>query len=269
MLYEHPHAASLVAATAHRRPGPGACRALGPLPARLFVAGLWHRAEYHRRPVWPTIVDTCYVFQVVMKKFFALPPVLGGPHLPAVPAVPGRDRDRPGHARVQIGTLRGADATPRTAVSSHLVMLGDLLGVPRVINVFRALSFGTVLYLLLTALFVLGVHRPAGRRLGRGGHRPGPAGLLRPEIAIQLVLAAAFLAVVLGVAALSYRIVERPMQLLAHRVGSAWTHATAATGHGGLAVSSGLYPACGRSSGTRQTLRAKFRATGRQVTGQS
>lgn len=58
-----------------------------------------------------------------------------------------------------IGTLRGADATPRTAVVSHLLMLSDLLDVPSVINVFWTLAFEMVFYLLLTALFVLGLHR--------------------------------------------------------------------------------------------------------------
>jgi peptidoglycan/LPS O-acetylase OafA/YrhL len=58
-----------------------------------------------------------------------------------------------------VGTLRGADATPRTAIFSHLLMLSDLLGVPSIVNVFWTLSFEMVFYLLLTALFVLGVHR--------------------------------------------------------------------------------------------------------------
>jgi peptidoglycan/LPS O-acetylase OafA/YrhL len=61
-----------------------------------------------------------------------------------------------------IGTLRGADAVPKAAVFSHLLMLSDILGVPSVINVLWTLSFEMVFYLLLTALFVLGVHRRSG-----------------------------------------------------------------------------------------------------------
>jgi len=84
-----------------------------------------------------------------------------------------------------IGTLRGADATPHAAVFSHLLMLSDLLGVPSVINVFWTLSFEMVFYLLLTALFVLGVHRrSASYALGFGVAGLALGGVL-PAVALS------------------------------------------------------------------------------------
>jgi peptidoglycan/LPS O-acetylase OafA/YrhL len=84
-----------------------------------------------------------------------------------------------------IGTLRGADANPHAAVFSHLLMLSDLLGVPSVINVFWTLSFEMVFYLLLTALFVLGVHRrSASFALGFGVAGLALGGVL-PAVALS------------------------------------------------------------------------------------
>jgi peptidoglycan/LPS O-acetylase OafA/YrhL len=59
--------------------------------------------------------------------------------------------------------FRNADKTPITSVLGHLLMMNDLLGVPNVINVLWTLSYEMVFYLLLTALFVLGVHRRSER----------------------------------------------------------------------------------------------------------
>ena len=84
-----------------------------------------------------------------------------------------------------VGTLRGVNATPHAAVFSHLLMLSDLLGVPSVINVFWTLSFEMVFYLLLTALFVLGVHRrSASYALGFGVAGLALGGVL-PAVALS------------------------------------------------------------------------------------
>ncbi|MEN3539406.1 acyltransferase [Microbispora sp. ZYX-F-249] len=48
---------------------------------------------------------------------------------------------------------------PGIAVLAHLTMLQDLLQVPGVVNVFWTLSYEMVFYLLVTAMFVAGVHR--------------------------------------------------------------------------------------------------------------
>ncbi|WP_344941165.1 acyltransferase [Actinomadura miaoliensis] len=48
---------------------------------------------------------------------------------------------------------------PWMATLAHATMLQDLLGVPNVVNVFWTLSYEMVFYLLVTAMFVAGVHR--------------------------------------------------------------------------------------------------------------
>lgn len=48
---------------------------------------------------------------------------------------------------------------PWASALAHLTMLQDLLGVPNVLNVFWTLSYEMVFYLLVTAMFVAGVHR--------------------------------------------------------------------------------------------------------------
>ncbi|MEW2357203.1 acyltransferase family protein [Spirillospora sp. NPDC029432] len=50
-------------------------------------------------------------------------------------------------------------AKPWTSALAHLTMLQDLLGVPNALNVFWTLSYEMVFYLLVTAMFVAGVHR--------------------------------------------------------------------------------------------------------------
>lgn len=59
--------------------------------------------------------------------------------------------------------LRDADAHPAAAVLAHGLMLNDLLGVTNAINVLWTLSYEMVFYLLLTALFTMGLHRRSGR----------------------------------------------------------------------------------------------------------
>jgi peptidoglycan/LPS O-acetylase OafA/YrhL len=58
---------------------------------------------------------------------------------------------------------------PWMSALAHMTMLQDLLGVPNVINVFWTLSYEMAFYLLVTALFAMGVHRAsAGTALGFG-----------------------------------------------------------------------------------------------------
>jgi peptidoglycan/LPS O-acetylase OafA/YrhL len=58
---------------------------------------------------------------------------------------------------------------PWMSVLAHMTMLQDLLGVPNVINVFWTLSYEMAFYLIVTAMFVAGVHRAStGTALGFG-----------------------------------------------------------------------------------------------------
>ncbi len=50
-------------------------------------------------------------------------------------------------------------AHPEAAVLSHLTMLQEFMGVPSLIYVFWTLSYEMVFYLLISGLFVLGLHR--------------------------------------------------------------------------------------------------------------
>ncbi|MGP4025489.1 acyltransferase family protein [Actinomadura sp. 3N407] len=52
---------------------------------------------------------------------------------------------------------------PWAAAIAHMTMLQDLMGVPNVLNVFWTLSYEMVFYLLVTAMFVAGVHRSSAR----------------------------------------------------------------------------------------------------------
>jgi peptidoglycan/LPS O-acetylase OafA/YrhL len=60
------------------------------------------------------------------------------------------------------GSLRGADADPATSVLSQLLMMGNVLAGPNVPNVVWSLSYEMIFYLLITALFIAGVHRRSG-----------------------------------------------------------------------------------------------------------
>lgn len=51
---------------------------------------------------------------------------------------------------------------PVTAVLAHVTMLQELLGVPSLVNVLWTLSYEMVFYLLMSGLFVLGLHRRCG-----------------------------------------------------------------------------------------------------------
>ncbi|MGH3156223.1 MAG: acyltransferase family protein, partial [Streptosporangiaceae bacterium] len=63
-----------------------------------------------------------------------------------------------GHA-----SLRGTNHDTTASVFAHMFMLGDLLGGSDVIVVLWTLSYEMVFYLLLTALFTVGLHKRSGR----------------------------------------------------------------------------------------------------------
>ncbi|MQY09572.1 acyltransferase family protein [Actinomadura macrotermitis] len=82
-------------------------------------------------------------------------------------------------------------------VLAHLTMVQDLLGVPNAVNVLWTLSYEMVFYLLVVALFAAGLHR---RSAG---------------VAMTLAVAAAALAAILPVAALSRGLGVRPVVVAA------------------------------------------------------
>jgi peptidoglycan/LPS O-acetylase OafA/YrhL len=59
--------------------------------------------------------------------------------------------------------LRGTQYNPAASVLAHLFMLDDLLGGNNLIVVLWTLSYEMVFYLLLTALFTVGLHKRSGR----------------------------------------------------------------------------------------------------------
>ncbi|HUB37614.1 MAG TPA: acyltransferase [Streptosporangiaceae bacterium] len=61
-----------------------------------------------------------------------------------------------------LASLNGTNQNVAAAVFSHLFMLSDLLGGPNLIVVIWTLSYEMVFYLLLTALFTVGLHRRSG-----------------------------------------------------------------------------------------------------------
>ena len=61
-----------------------------------------------------------------------------------------------------LASLDGTNQNVAAAVLSHLFMLNDLLGGPNLIVVIWTLSYEMVFYLLLTALFTVGMHRRSG-----------------------------------------------------------------------------------------------------------
>jgi peptidoglycan/LPS O-acetylase OafA/YrhL len=60
-------------------------------------------------------------------------------------------------------SLRGTQNHATASVLAHLFMLSDLLGGSNIIVVVWTLSYEMVFYLLLTALFTVGLHRRSGR----------------------------------------------------------------------------------------------------------
>ena len=60
------------------------------------------------------------------------------------------------------GNLHGAQGDPTTSVLSQLLMMSNVMAGPNLPNVVWSLSYEMVFYLLLTALFIGGVHRFSG-----------------------------------------------------------------------------------------------------------
>jgi peptidoglycan/LPS O-acetylase OafA/YrhL len=61
-----------------------------------------------------------------------------------------------------LASVDGTNQNAGAAVLSHLFMLNDLLGGPNLVVVIWTLSYEMVFYLLLTALFTVGLHRRSG-----------------------------------------------------------------------------------------------------------
>lgn len=61
------------------------------------------------------------------------------------------------------GSLHGADGDPETSFLAQLLMMSNVLAGPNLPNVVWSLSYEMVFYLLLTALFIAGVHKRSGR----------------------------------------------------------------------------------------------------------
>jgi peptidoglycan/LPS O-acetylase OafA/YrhL len=60
------------------------------------------------------------------------------------------------------GSLHGADGDPVNSVFAQLLMMGNVLAGPNLPNVVWSLSYEMIFYLLLTALFIAGVHKRSG-----------------------------------------------------------------------------------------------------------
>jgi len=60
------------------------------------------------------------------------------------------------------GSLHGAGGDPATSVLAQLLMMSNVLAGPNLPNVVWSLSYEMIFYLLLTALFIAGVHKRSG-----------------------------------------------------------------------------------------------------------
>ncbi|MFB4311425.1 acyltransferase family protein [Actinomadura sp. GTD37] len=104
-----------------------------------------------------------------------------------------------GAAGVSYGLPAALGDRPWASGLAHLTMLQDLLGVPNAVNVLWTLSYEMVFYLLITAMFVAGVHRASDRvalGFGVGAAILGvalPSGLLASRWPGGTVVAAALL----------------------------------------------------------------------------
>jgi peptidoglycan/LPS O-acetylase OafA/YrhL len=109
--------------------------------------------------------------------------------------------------KLGIGGLGRTNGDPETSVLTHALMLSNVLGTHNAITVIWTLSYEMAFYLLLTALFVTGVHKPsAAYALGFAAAAVAVGGLL-PMTALsnsflgtRLVAGIADLLVVVGVA---------------------------------------------------------------------
>lgn len=106
-----------------------------------------------------------------------------------------------------LGSLRGAGNTPETSVIGSALMIPSVLGTPNAVNVIWSLAFEMTFYLLLTALFVTGVHRRSSTyalifavaSVALGGILPVTA-ISNSFLGARLVAMLADLAVAVGIA---------------------------------------------------------------------
>jgi peptidoglycan/LPS O-acetylase OafA/YrhL len=121
---------------------------------------------------------------------------------------------------------------PVTALFADVFMLQSVLWAPTVPNVVWSLAYEMVFYLMLTALFLGGLHRRSSRyslvfaaaAVGIGGvlvpgilsHRLLTPGVV-VAIADSLLLVAVFVLVLLVCCGLTHRFIEAPMQRLGRR----------------------------------------------------
>lgn len=112
-------------------------------------------------------------------------------------------------AGVSYGLPAALADRPWAAAIAHMTMLQDLMGVPNALNVFWTLSYEMVFYLLVTAMFVAGVHRSSARvalGFGVGAAMLGvalPSGLLASRwpdgtVLVTVLLLAGGLAAMIG-----------------------------------------------------------------------
>ncbi|GAA4225681.1 hypothetical protein GCM10022254_08120 [Actinomadura meridiana] len=115
-----------------------------------------------------------------------------------------------GAAGMSYGLPAALGDRPWMSALAHVTMLQDLLGVPNAVNVYWTLSYEMVFYLLVTAMFVAGVHRSSARvalGFGVGAAMLGvalPSALLASRWPGGTVLAAALL-LAAGLAAMAAR----------------------------------------------------------------
>ncbi|RKS73709.1 peptidoglycan/LPS O-acetylase OafA/YrhL [Actinomadura pelletieri DSM 43383] len=113
-----------------------------------------------------------------------------------------------GMAGLSYGLPAALGERPWASTLAHLTMMQDLLGVPNALNVYWTLSYEMVFYLLVTAMFVAGVHRSGARvalGFGVGAAILGvalPSGLLASRWPGGTILVAA-LSLVGGLAAMA------------------------------------------------------------------
>lgn len=126
------------------------------------------------------------------------------------------------------GSLRGADGDPETSFLAQLLMMSNVLAGPNVPNVVWSLSYEMVFYLVLTALFIAGVHKRSGRyALAFGGAALLLGGVLPQQYFSHQLSSPRLIAVVadlLLIVGLTVAVVLRGMPRL---VGAALTGAVA------------------------------------------
>ncbi|MFG1706225.1 acyltransferase family protein [Nonomuraea sp. M3C6] len=145
------------------------------LERRGSIAGFWINRLFRLYPLW--------IVAAIAGTVFGL--------LPVYSALPGQLSDHPAVSTV-----------------AHLTMLQDVLQVVSVVNVFWTLSYEMVFYLLVTAMFVFGLHRASttgALAFAAAGVLVGgvlPAGALSRGLGGDVVVLIATVVLMAGVAAI-------------------------------------------------------------------